>query len=381
MDLAPCFKNFRMRIVYLILIIIQGLIHFLGFIKGFGIVEVKELSLYISKPVGLIWLSTGILFLIYGFSWWNNYNFSWVIGIAAVIISQVLVFIYWKDAKAATLPNLIITGVAIISLGSYNFNKHIQADTSRLLSRSKMLPEKVVSEKDLEGLPNPVQKWLRHSGVIGKPFISNARIIQKLEMKMKPGQEKWLKAKALQYSTVDVPAFIWSVDARMNSLIGFKGRDKFEDGKGEMLIKLESLVNVVNEKGEKLDEGSLQRYLGEMVWLPTLALSPYVSWKEVNDNTAIATLNYMGTKGSGTFYFNNDGEFIRFSTWRFKDNEANAKRYEWVLKVQEHKSFEGIRVPSTMTATWKLEKEDWTWLKLDITDIIYNVNLEVEGSV
>jgi hypothetical protein len=25
-----------------------------------------------------------------------------------------------------------------------------------------------------------------------------------------------------------------------------------------------------------------------------------------------------------------------------------------------------------MTATWKLEKEDWTWLKLEIKDIKYN---------
>jgi hypothetical protein len=363
-----------MRIAFLILIILHGLIHLLGFVKGFGLAEVKELSLAISKPVGLIWLTTALLFLLYGISWWTNFKFSWLIGILAVIVSQVLIIIYWKDAKAATLPNLIIFIVAIISLGSYNFNKLVQKDTDRLLSRSEVHKGKVVSEDDLEGLPTPVQNWLSHSGIIGKSFISNAKIRQKLKMKMKPEDKKWLEATAVQYSTVDVPAFIWSVEARMNSLLGFKGRDKFEDGKGEMLIKLGGLVNVVNEHGEKLDEGSLQRYLGEMVWLPTLALSPYVSWKEVNDSTATATLEYKGTKGSGTFYCNENGDFIKFTALRYQGNEADATRKEWVLTVDDYAVFEGIKVPSKMKATWKLEEGDWTWLKLEIEDIKYNID-------
>ncbi|MDN5330561.1 MAG: hypothetical protein PWP35_2348 [Bacteroidales bacterium] len=37
-----------------------------------------------------------------------------------------------------------------------------------------------------------------------------------------------------------------------------------------MLIKVNSLIPVVNEKGNKLDEGTLQRYLGEIVWFPSL---------------------------------------------------------------------------------------------------------------
>jgi len=57
---------------------------------------------------------------------------------------------------------------------------------------------------------------------------------------------------------------------------------------------------------------------------------------------------------------------------RYKGNEADAKRYKWVLLVEEYKTFEGIKVPSRMTATWKLEKEDWTWLKLEVIDIKYN---------
>jgi hypothetical protein len=53
-------------------------------------------------------------------------------------------------------------------------------------------------------------------------------------------------------------------------------------------------------------------------------------------------------------------------------NDANAQRHEWVLEVSDYQIFEGIKIPSKMTATWKLPEGDWTWLKLQIDDVTYN---------
>ena len=191
---------------------------------------------------------------------------------------------------------------------------------------------------------------------------------------MKPEQADWMSATATQYTTIDIPAFIWIVEVKMNSLLSAVGRDKFENGKGEMLIKLNSLLSVVHEKGEKIDEGSLQRYLGEMVWFPSLALSPYIRWEPIDDSAAKATLTYKGTTGSGTFHFNSRGEVTAFSALRYKGNESTAKRHEWIMNITDYKSFEGIKVPCKMTATWKMDGGDWTWLRLEVTDIQYNSN-------
>jgi hypothetical protein len=177
-----------------------------------------------------------------------------------------------------------------------------------------------------------------------------------------------------QYTTIDNPAFIWTVDVKMNSFLSFQGRDKYDEGKGEMLIKLNSLFNVVNERGEKLDEGTLQRYLGEMVWFPSLALSPYITWEQIDENTAKATMTYKGTSGSGTFYFNSNGVVTKFSALRFNGNDTHAKRQNWEMNILDYKTFEGIKVPAKMTSTWKLDEEDWTWLKLEVTEIKYNKN-------
>lgn len=362
-----------MRAAFLIIIFLHGLIHILGFIKGFGFREIRELTLPISRPIGLMWLTSVILFFTYGVLYLSNNRYAWLIGLIAVLASQVLVILFWKDAKWGTIPNLLIFAVALTTFGYHTFQQMAQRETYHLLSQSKILKEKVISESDLIGLPETVKHWLRNSGVVGQIAMTNGRVTQEAEMKMKPDQKNWMKATAIQYSIIDHPSFIWTVDVKANSALNFQGRDKFEDGKGEMLIKLNSLINVINASGEKLDEGALQRCLGEMVWFPSLAFSPYISWDEVSDTSARATMDYKGTKGSGTFYFDSHGDFIRFSALRFKDNDMNAKRYEWILSVEDYAVFEGIRVPSKMTATWKLEEGDWCWLKLRITGIHYNV--------
>lgn len=168
------------------------------------------------------------------------------------------------------------------------------------------------------------------------------------------------------------PAFIWTVRLKMAPFISVLGRDKFIDGKGEMQMTLNGLINLGKETGEKMDEGTLQRYLGETVWFPSGMASPHISWEELDAHSARATMNFNGTIGSGTFYFNNEGFFEKFIAMRFYGNTPDAKRYEWIITAQEHAEFNGIKIPSKMEATWMLESGSWTWLKLKIIDIRYN---------
>ena len=361
-----------MRILFVALVIIHAAIHLLGFIKAFEIKEVKALTLPISKGAGIWWLLATILLICYVISFLYNCKYQWVIGFLAVVISQLLVIAFWKDAKFGTIANLIVLIVILVSFGKFQFKSMIEKETQIILESTSMKKNLLVTRQSIDSLPLPVKRWLLQCGAINKPFITTAKVEQTLQLKMKPDQERWLSATATQISNLQVPAFIWNVDVKMSSLLNFYGRDKLVDGSGAMLIKLNALFNIVNETGPKISEGSLQRYLGEMVWFPTFALNEHISWQTVNDTTAFATLNYHGNEVSGTFKFNSEGDFVQFSTKRFMGNEANAPRYEWVLDVQDYKVFQGYKIPSQMTATWKLPEGDWTWLKLQIDDVTYN---------
>ena len=266
---------------------------------------------------------------------------------------------------------IILSGV-LVSIASYRMKRMVSLEKQEIVNAARA-DDLYVTEAAVRNLPSPVYKWMHKTGIIGKSAISTAYVKQKALMKMKIGDMAWKTAEAEQHISMNVPAFIWTVKMDMGPLVKIRGRDKFVDGKGEMLIKLNSIINVVKEEGERMDEGTLQRFLGEIVWYPSMALSPFITWEPIDELSAKATMNYKGTSGSGTFHFNEEGDFIKFVALRFMGNEEDAVRYPWVLNVDDYAVFEGITVPSKMKATWKLEAGDWTWLDLEITDIKYNI--------
>jgi len=363
-----------MKYIFSIIVFIHGAIHLMGFVKGFKLGEIQNLSSDISKISAIFWLVSFALFAMSAIGFLLDKNFWLFFTVLAVVISSVLIISTWSDSKFGMIANLLILIVAVFSFTNLRFSNKVETEIAQILAHTKTINETTVSEQEISDLPEPVKRWLEVSGVVGKEKINSVWLKQKAKMKMKPEQENWNDATAEQYFTVQNPAFIWKVKMKMLPFIKIAGRDKFVDGKGEMQIKMFSLLNIVNEKGSKMDEGTLQRYLGEMVWFPSAALSPFITWEAIDNRSAKAKMDYQGTKGSGTFHFNENGDFIRYSALRFKGNEVDAERYEWVIDVREHAVKNGIKIPVKMTATWKLDEGDWTWLDLEITEITYNVD-------
>ena len=360
-----------MKSLFLSIVLIHGLIHILGFLIAFELKEINQLTVRIYKPLGVLCLLTLLVFIVFNILYLTNNRFAWIPGFIAVTLSQLLIFIYWKDAKFGTIPNIVTLLVSLYLMGNWSFSKLISNEISKFMS-GITIENMVLESSDIESLPNPVQKWLINTGVVGKQKIQLGYIKQKALIKMNPDQKEWKSAKAEQYTRIDKPGFIWNVDLDFNSVIFFKGRDKFIEGKGEMLIKINSLFNVVNATGEKINESSIQRFLGELVWFPSLAVSPYITWEQIDRHTAKATMHYKGVIGTGIFHFNENYDFVKFSALRFYGNTSDNKCYEWVITADEYKIFEEIKIPSKLKATWKLDEGDWTWLQLEIDTVIFN---------
>lgn len=361
-----------MKSIFGIIVALHAVIHVLGFVKGFKLTEVPQLKSSISPAMGLLWLVAAILLLLFIILYFVEFKYVWLIGFAAVMVSQILIILYWKDARFGTLPNILLGMVSLVMFGNFGFNNLLHKEINLLIEKNKITSDSILKEEDISQLPEPVKKWLHASGAFGMPYIFIGKVTQKAYLQLKPDQKQWLSATATQYISCDPPAFIWYVNVKMNNLLFFLGRDKYTDGKGRMLIEINALWPIVDEQGDKLDEGTMQRYLGEIAWFPSMALSKYISWEPINDTIAGATLTYKGKSGSGVFYFSPEGDFIRFTAQRFKDNAPDARKYEWIIEAEDYKIFEGIRIPSRLTATWRLEDRDWTWLKLEITGLKYN---------
>ena len=162
-----------MRVIFLIIVLLHGLIHLLGFVKAFGFNEVKELTLPISKQIGMVWLIAMELFLIYGLLYFVNNKYNWVVGLFSVIVSQILIIYFWKDAKFGTLPNLIILIAILFSYGHSMFVALIEKEKNEIFLKSENKKNEIFAETEIEDLPKPVKKWLINCGAIGKAKILN----------------------------------------------------------------------------------------------------------------------------------------------------------------------------------------------------------------
>ncbi len=361
-----------MKFFLSIVLLVHGAIHLLGFVKGFDLAQIQNLHSNISKTSAIVWLITFLVLVFSATMLLLNKNIWMYLAGAGILLSTILIIQNWSDARFGMIPNIIIIIALLVSSSGCAFNKKIAGETNAILDAAGKPAKEVITKEDLDKLPLALQNWLKNSGAADKPIPQTVWLTQNFNMKLKPDQEKWHEATAEQYFTTENPAFIWTVKLNMSPVIQIRGRDKFVDGKGEMQMKMNSIINLGKETGEKMDEGTLQRYLGEIVWFPSAAVSPYISWEEIDTLTAKATMSYKGTTSSGIFYFNENGEVMKYSALRYMGNDPDAKRYEWVIKVDEYAHFEGIRIPSKCSATWKLDEGDWTWCILEITDLAYN---------
>jgi membrane protein implicated in regulation of membrane protease activity len=361
------------NILFLVLLVIHGLIHFAGFFKAFKFRELSEITGELSKPAGFVWLSAGLIFLLTALLYLAGQSFWPWMALLSILISQVLIITIWNDAKFGTIANLIILLVALPAMGNELFNNKVAEEQRILLERaSRSAGERILHDEDIQHLPEIVQTWLLNSGVVGKPEISFVRLKQSGIMNTDP-DGRWMDFSAVQYFDINHPSFIWKVDVRMMLLITLTGRDKLKDGQGGMLIKLFSLFNVVNEKeNEQINTGTLIRYLGEICWFPSAALKEYIKWEEIDEHSAKATLTAGTQQVSGIFRFGENGDLKSFEADRYYGGGPEATKHSWVVETIEYRSFDGYHVPGNSTVTWKLPEGDFTWLHLEITDLEVN---------
>jgi hypothetical protein len=125
-----------------------------------------------NNPVFDLWL----LYLL-------NSKYAWLIGLVAVVVSQVIIFLFWKDAKFGTIPNIIILAVSIVSFGYYNFQKIIQQETAQLLNKNVSVENRILNEIDLVNLPVPVKNWLKNCGALGSLLLAWVKSPKSLKCK------------------------------------------------------------------------------------------------------------------------------------------------------------------------------------------------------
>lgn len=233
--------------------------------------------------------------------------------------------------------------------------------------------KRVLSREMIVNLPPVVKHWLVRSNVINREIIRTSFVQQKGEMRTAP-DGRWMPFTAEQWVRTEKPGFFWLADVEAAPGVHLAGRDKYEDGKGHMLIKLLSLIPIADARGNTIDQGSLVRYLAEIIWCPSAAVSELVQWEPIDATRAKAVMTYGGITATGIFTFDAQGDVVSFEARRYYDRKGGATLEDWFISIDtsSYREFEGVRVAARSTVTWKVKDGDFTWFRLEVTDMKYN---------
>lgn len=278
--------------------------------------------------------------------------------------------------KVSIIGSIIIIAILIYICvhGGNNMKKKYEANVEKNLLSSEM-DDRILTNNNISYLPEPVQKYLNYVGVIDNPRVENMKV--EIEGEMKQGVDKpWMKVKVEQHNFYKKYARLFYIKGRMFG-IPLIGTDSYIEGKGNMIIKLASLVKVVDESGEIMNKAALVTLLNDMCILsPAALVDNRIKWEAIDDLNAKCSIEDDGNKVYATLYFNDIGELINFETYdrEFLDSNGNYIKAKWSTPIKDYKTVDGITYPTYGEAVWHLEDGDFTYAKFNVKDVKYNVS-------
>lgn len=362
-----------MRIAFLILVLLHGLIHLLGFVKGFGLKEVKQLTLPISKATGIFWLLAFGLFALFALAQLLQSKHAWWLGFIAVLISQILIFMCWRDARFGTIPNIIVLIVAFVSFGAFLLKSEFEGNVKEDFLSNNAASVSILEESDMQNLPEIVKKYLYYTKSVGQPKVRNFRSEFTGGIRGKEGDE-FMQFQSVQYNFFTRPSRYFYMQAKQKGLPA-TGLHQYEKETASFRIKVLNWFTVVNAQGDKLNQAETVTLLNDMILIaPPSIIDKRITWENVNDTTVKCYFNNNGLKVSAVVYFNSDGKLLNFiSNDRYETDGVAYNNYPWETPVEEYIMMNGYYLPGKAKLIYRKPEGPFTYGEFVYKSVKFNV--------
>ncbi len=359
-----------MKILFTILLILHGLIHSMGFVKAFNLGKIDQLSQEIPRFHGALWLLATLLFVITTALFLLNFDKWWLTGLFAVAVSQTLIFIYWQDARFGTIANGIIFLVVFFSWSSFNFEGNFRNDIVKNLARSANLTEEILTEANLQHLPEVVQRYIRYSGALNKPKVNNMKIVFEGEMRSK-GKD-YFPFVSEQYNFFDEPTRLFFMKGRMFG-VQVPGYHRYSNAKATMDIRLFGMFPVIKKSGDVMDKTETVTLFNDMCLMaPATLINKNIHWQILDPKSVVAQFTNQGITITAVLYFNDQGQLVDFVS-NDRTDISEMKQFPFYTPASDYQEFDGRMVPATGEAIWEYPDGKFTYGKFRLKEIEYNI--------
>jgi hypothetical protein len=164
----------------------------------------------------------------------------------------------------------------------------------------------------------------------------------------------------------------------MAPFASMKVRDAYSAGRGFMQGKIFGFIPMISEQGTpEMNAAALQRYLAEAVWYPSALLpGANLSWTELDNRRAVATLRDSKLEVSLEFDFTRNGEIDGvFSPGRYYYAGGKYELVPWGGYFRNYQEVDHVRIPMEAEVNWIYPERSFTYLRCTIPQIRFNQNV------
>lgn len=358
------------------LLVLHGLIHLLGASKAFGLAELPQLTHPISRTWGLAWFAAALLVLASAVALAGGARRFWLIGAAALVVSQAVVVSSWRDAWAGTLANVLLLALVVhgwLTEGPRSFHAEFLRESAAVVARTREAP--IVTEADLAGLPAPVQRYLRVTGVVGQPRVGNYHLRFRGRIRSGP-DSRWMPFEAEQQSDVATHTRLFFMRARMFGL-PVEAWHRLVDGHATMRVRVAGIVPIVDARGAEMDRSETVTLLNDMCLLaPGTLLDPAIRWHAVDDRTARATFTNGAHTITATLAFRDDGylaDFVSDDRLQSSPDGTSFRPLRFSTPIREYRTFGSFTVVGFGEGRWHPPEGAFAYGEFGIVDAAMNV--------
>jgi hypothetical protein len=219
-------------------------------------------------------------------------------------------------------------------------------------------------------LPVAAQRWLDRS--LPEQFDPPSTVLLEQEGTMDI-RGKWIPFKARGSYKAPPLSFRWKARFRLMPGVWVVAEDGHVEGQGWGGSRLWGIIPMGKLTGSEVLEIQTIRNLGDLAWLPSLALADSrLKWGDAGDAAF-----EIGSKAGDRevvvrFNVSEQGDIVQaYSPSRPYDIPGGFAEAPWHYDFSDHREFSGVRIPTTATATYDKDDGPWEYFRGRITSITF----------
>lgn len=360
---------------FLIFLGLHATIHLTGFARAFGWLKSVDMKFVVTRKAGWFWLFASCCFVPVMVLFALNNSSWWITALMAVIISQWLIILYWKDARFGTIANIIIMIAAIIGYSQQRFNKSFTNEVSQNFREVSDTEVSLLTEADLVHLPEPIRQYLRYAGAVGKPKVKNFCVEFEGEIRSDSTSE-WMPFTSLQYNFMEPPTRYFFMKAKMYHL-PVHGYHRFSPQQVSMDIRLLSLFQVQYLEGSEMKIAETVTFFNDMCCMaPATLIDKRITWLESDSGKVKAEFMNDGIKVQAWLYFSKDGALVNFvSDDRFAaGDDGSMRRVPWSTPLGKYRMIGAQRLAGEAKTIYQYPEGYFTYGRFRTIRVLTNIS-------